>query len=147
MSISKDLQHDARRDLDDVDAADIPSEALAGDYGKIRLKEGVLFITYSMLVAKSGKKSRLNQVIRWLGPDFDGLIVFDESHKAKNLAGKNPTQMGLAVEELQNKCPNARVVYCSATGASEPANMCYMERLGTLYYEFFVYSSRFSFFT
>ena len=137
MSISKDLQHDARRDLDDVDAADIPSEALAGDYGKIQLKEGVLFITYSMLVAKSGKKSRLNQVIRWLGPDFDGLIVFDESHKAKNLAGRNPTQMGLAVEELQNKCPNARVVYCSATGASEPANMCYMERLGMSCYEFF----------
>jgi len=65
MSISKDLRHDARRDLDDVDAADISCEALPGNYGKIQLKQGVLFITYSMLVAKSGKKSRLAQVIRW----------------------------------------------------------------------------------
>lgn len=32
--------------------------------------------------------------------------------------------------ELQNKLPNARVVYASATGASEPRNMAYMVRLG-----------------
>jgi hypothetical protein len=30
----------------------------------------------------------------------------------------------------QNKLPDARVVYCSATGASEPRNMGYMTRLG-----------------
>ena len=32
--------------------------------------------------------------------------------------------------ELQKKLPKARVVYCSATGASEPRNMAYMSRLG-----------------
>jgi hypothetical protein len=32
--------------------------------------------------------------------------------------------------ELQNKLPKARVVYASATGASEPRNMAYMVRLG-----------------
>jgi hypothetical protein len=31
---------------------------------------------------------------------------------------------------LQDKLPEARVVYCSATGASEPRNMGYMVRLG-----------------
>lgn len=32
--------------------------------------------------------------------------------------------------ELQNQLPKARVVYASATGASEPKNMAYMVRLG-----------------
>ena len=32
--------------------------------------------------------------------------------------------------ELQNKLPKARVVYASATGASEPKHMAYMVRLG-----------------
>ncbi|KAI3997045.1 hypothetical protein MKX01_021321 [Papaver californicum] len=54
-------------------------------------------------------------------------------HKAKNLfpeAGSQPTRTGEAVLELQDKLPGARVVYCSATGASEPRNMGYMVRLG-----------------
>ena len=32
--------------------------------------------------------------------------------------------------ERQRRCPNARVLYVSATGATEPENLCYMERLG-----------------
>ena len=60
-------------------------------------------------------------------------IVFDECHRAKNLqpveSGK-ATKTGLTVKDLQNKLPNARVVYASATGASEPKNMAYMVRLG-----------------
>lgn len=32
--------------------------------------------------------------------------------------------------KLQARLPDARVVYCSATGASEPRNMGYMVRLG-----------------
>ena len=35
-----------------------------------------------------------------------------------------------AVQTLQQQCPKARVVYCSATGASSLGNMAYMERLG-----------------
>ena len=31
---------------------------------------------------------------------------------------------------LQARLPDARVVYCSATGASEPKHMAYMSRLG-----------------
>jgi hypothetical protein len=34
------------------------------------------------------------------------------------------------VIELQRRLPNARVVYCSATGVSEVGNMAYMSRLG-----------------
>ena len=36
----------------------------------------------------------------------------------------------MTVLELQNKLPKARIVYASATGASEPRNMAYMTRLG-----------------
>lgn len=32
--------------------------------------------------------------------------------------------------DFQNRLKDARVVYCSATGASEPRNMGYMSRLG-----------------
>lgn len=40
------------------------------------------------------------------------------------------THAGAAVLELQKQLPNARVLYCSATGASAPSNMGYMDRLG-----------------
>lgn len=71
--------------------------------------------------------------MQWCGEDFDGCIVFDECHKAKNLCptgSSKPTKTGLTALELQNKLPKARVVYASATGASEPRNMAYMVRLG-----------------
>lgn len=40
-------------------------------------------------------------------------IIFDECHKAKNASS---TKIGKAVLDLQNKLPQARVVYASATG-------------------------------
>jgi hypothetical protein len=67
------------------------------------------------------------------GEDFDGAIVFDECHKSKNLipsAGGVASKTGAAVVELQARLPHARVLYCSATGVSEPRNMGYMTRLG-----------------
>ncbi|CAN8016820.1 unnamed protein product [Ixodes persulcatus] len=101
------------------------------------VKKGVIFSTYSSLIGESqsgGKyKTRLKQLLHWCGDDFDGVIVFDECHKAKNLCpvgSSKPTKTGLTVLELQNKLPKARVVYASATGASEPKNMAYMTRLG-----------------
>ncbi|AQK46032.1 RING/FYVE/PHD zinc finger superfamily protein [Zea mays] len=73
------------------------------------------------------------QLVQWCGQEFDGLLVFDECHKAKNLipdAGSQPTRTGKTVLEIQEKLHEARVVYCSATGASEPRNLGYMVRLG-----------------
>lgn len=101
------------------------------------ITSGVLFCTYASLIGKAnniGKfNTRMAQIIDWCGKDFDGCIVFDECHKAKNLipvSSLKPTLTGKAVVELQSKLPNARVVYSSATGASEPRNMGYMVRLG-----------------
>eukprot|EP00966_Prymnesium_polylepis_P228761 5293922-Prymnesium_polylepis.1 len=98
-------------------------------------------------------------IVNWLGKEkAEGCVMFDESHKAKNLfpesdgdqqqGGKKKgppkkasTKIALAVSALQTECPRARVVYCSATGASSLGNMAYMERLGlwgpgTAFYDF-----------
>ncbi|KAL0867356.1 hypothetical protein Bca101_046474 [Brassica carinata] len=104
------------------------------DSKNVGVKDGVVFLTYNSLIASSEKgRSRLQQLVQWCGPDFDGLLIFDECHKAKNLvpeAGSQPTRIGQAVVDIQDKIPQARVLYCSATGASEPRNMGYMVRLG-----------------
>ncbi|XP_021708010.1 protein strawberry notch isoform X3 [Aedes aegypti] len=145
ISVSNDLRYDAERDLRDIGASRINVYALNKlKYAKINssannnIKKGVIFGTYSALIGESqsttGKyKSRLKQLLQWCGEDFDGVIVFDECHKAKNLCpvgSSKPTKTGLTALELQNKLPKARVVYASATGASEPRNMAYMVRLG-----------------
>ncbi|XP_068191150.1 protein strawberry notch homolog 1 isoform X2 [Antennarius striatus] len=143
-SVSNDLKYDAERDLRDIGAKNIQVHPLNKfKYGKISskhngsVKKGVIFATYSSLIGESqsgGKyKTRFQQLLHWCGEDFDGVIVFDECHKAKNVCpvgSSKPTKTGLAVLELQNKLPKARVVYASATGASEPRNMAYMNRLG-----------------
>uniref|UniRef100_A0A673CIY5 Protein strawberry notch homolog 1 n=1 Tax=Sphaeramia orbicularis TaxID=375764 RepID=A0A673CIY5_9TELE len=134
-SVSNDLKYDAERDLRDIGAKNIQVHSL----NKVRnfVKKGVIFATYSSLIGESqsgGKyKTRFEQLLHWCGEDFDGVIVYDECHKAKNvcpIGSSKPTKTGLAVLELQNKLPKARVVYASATGASEPRNMAYMNRLG-----------------
>uniref|UniRef100_A0A8C3U8Y4 Strawberry notch homolog 2 n=1 Tax=Catharus ustulatus TaxID=91951 RepID=A0A8C3U8Y4_CATUS len=131
-SVSNDLKYDAERDLKDIEASHIPVHALNKiKYGDTATSEGVLFATYSALIGESQAggqhRTRLKQILEWCRENFEGVIVFDECHKAKNASS---TKMGKAVLDLQNKLPRARVVYASATGASEPKNMIYMSRLG-----------------
>ncbi|KAJ7949025.1 protein strawberry notch-like [Quillaja saponaria] len=140
ISVGSDLKFDARRDLDDVGATCIEVHPLNKlpysklDSKSVGVKEGVVFLTYSSLIASSEKgRSRIQQLVQWCGSGFDGLVIFDECHKAKNLvpeSGSQPTRTGEAVLDIQARLPEARVVYCSATGASEPRNMGYMVRLG-----------------
>eukprot|EP01035_Chromulina_nebulosa_P031586 gene31586-42124_t len=136
ISAHNDLQFDARRDLDDIYASDIASMPLNKlPYEKIKMEDGVIFATYSSLIASSltkSRRTRLDQLVQWCGGrDFDGCILFDECHRAKNLVSTSgkPTRTGAAVVELQQQLPMARIVYCSATGVTEPANMAYMVRL------------------
>ncbi len=105
----------------------------------IRLAEGILFTTYATLrsAEREGKSSRLDQLLHWLGRDFDGVIVFDEAHAMANAAGTTgqrgavkPSQQGLAGLRLQHALPDARVVYVSATGATTVENLGYAQRLG-----------------
>ncbi|MCJ1901683.1 strawberry notch family protein [Paracoccus versutus] len=105
----------------------------------IPLAEGILFTTYATLRSeeRGAKKSRVDQIVDWLGPDFDGVILFDESHAMANAAGSKgergdteASQQGRAGLRLQHKLPNARVVYVSATGATTVHNLAYAQRLG-----------------
>ncbi len=67
------------------------------------------------------------------GNYFANSLLTHNCHKAKNAlaagAGE-PTQTGQAVIDLQANLPNARVLYASATGATDVRNMAYMTRLG-----------------
>jgi hypothetical protein len=55
----------------------------------IRLEQGILFTTYATLRsdARENRVSRVQQIVDWLGTDFDGVIVFDESHAMQNAGG------------------------------------------------------------
>jgi hypothetical protein len=185
ISVGPDLLEDARRDLRDIGAGAIPVHDLKNHKVSKKLSQvkecadGVLFSTYTLLAlgikAKVGDagdglddKSRVRQIVEWCGPEFDGVIAFDEAHKAKNMTMKGPsenkegskrarknknevelntlaedqdvseavqaeatgTASAQAVIMLQKLLPNARVVYVSATGASEPEHLLYASRLG-----------------
>lgn len=111
---------------------------------------GIAFMSYDALAKKiafdannavisldKGKPNRFQELVRWLGKDFDGVIVFDECHKAGNAVAtkgkrgvKKPSNAGRAVVALQNALPKARILYVSATGATEVSNLSYATRLG-----------------
>ena len=117
----------------------------------IPLAEGILFTTYATLRSeeRGTKKSRVDQIVDWLGSDFDGVILFDESHAMANAAGSkgergdtDASQQGRAGLRLQHKLPNARVVYVSATGATTVHNLAYAQRLGLWGGEDFPFATR-----
>ena len=140
VSKSASLIHDAKRDWTDLGGAPTDIHALSkwSADEPIKISEGILFVTYATLRAVSQKgKTRLEQVLDWLGDDYEGVIAFDEAHAMQNAGGSvstrgasGPSQQGLAGVRLQNALPRARVLYVSATGATEVANLAYATRLG-----------------
>ncbi|EJL35977.1 hypothetical protein PMI01_01144 [Caulobacter sp. AP07] len=136
------LLEDARRDWAAIGgaASDIVPQGSWKQADAIRLDRGVLYSTYATLrqPARGTRASRLDQIVAWLGEDFDGVIVFDEAHAMVNAAGggkgargpKKASLQGMAGLALQNRLPKARVLYVSATGATTPENLAYASRLG-----------------
>jgi predicted RNA methylase len=117
----------------------------------ILLSEGVLFLTYATLRSddRGEKLSRVRQIVEWLGSDFDGVIIFDESHAMQNAGGGKgergdvaASQQGRAGLRLQHALPDARVVYVSATGATTVHNLAYAQRLGLWGGEDFPFATR-----
>lgn len=137
VSAGRDLQDAAAIDFADLGQKQIGITSL-NDYATgeaITAPQGVIFCTYSSLIGQSQKGkglSRQKQLEDWLGNDC--CIVFDEAHKAKNALaagpGGEPTKTATAVIGIQENLPGARVVYSSATGATDVRNMAYMTRLG-----------------
>ncbi|TDX20976.1 strawberry notch-like NTP hydrolase domain-containing protein [Rhodovulum visakhapatnamense] len=117
----------------------------------ITLSEGILFTTYATLRSdeRGEKVSRVKQIVEWLGSDFDGVIIFDESHAMQNAGGGKgdrgdiaASQQGRAGLRLQHALPDARVVYVSATGATTVHNLAYAQRLGLWGGEHFPFQTR-----
>jgi hypothetical protein len=152
LSKNHKLLEDAKRDWtalggDASDFIDLSNTKLGNE---LTAKQGILFATYDTLktgtsakakekAAVSGKalRTRLDQLSAWAGPDFDGVLAFDESHLMGNavaIKGKRgmqkPSARALAGVELQKAVPEARVVYASATGATDIVNLAYAHRLG-----------------
>lgn len=75
-SASAGLHYDAERDIGDLGALKyIKLHRLDQyGYGALPMDSGVLFSTYTMLVSVSSDgTSRLDQIVEWLGGDFEGL--------------------------------------------------------------------------
>lgn len=117
----------------------------------VTLPEGILFTTYATLRTddRGERVSRVKQILEWLGSDFDGVIIFDESHAMQNAAGGKgergdvaASQQGRAGLRLQHALSHARIVYVSATGATTVHNLAYAQRLGLWGGEDFPFATR-----
>lgn len=133
------LLEDARRDWQALGGvpADIRPIADWKLGSLIDMAEGVLFVPYGTLRSGRAEDNRLEQIIAWLGDEFEGVLGFDEAHSMGGVAGgegargkTKGSDQGMAGVELQARLPKARVVYASATGASDVNNLAYATRLG-----------------
>jgi hypothetical protein len=133
------LLEDARRDWEALGGLPLDVQPLSRwKLGHlVSMSEGILFVTYPTLRSGRVEDTRLDQILAWAGKHYDGLIAFDEAHAMANALGGSSTrgkvkgsEQGIVGLRLQNHLPRARVLYASATGASEIANLGYTSRLG-----------------
>ena len=139
ISKNEALLEDARRDWSALGGLPIDVQPL-GQWKlgvPVGMREGILFVTYPTLRSGRSDATRLDQLLDWAGEDFEGVIVFDEAHAMANAAGGEGSrgkvkgsEQGVAGVRLQNLLPRARVLYASATGASDVNNLAYATRLG-----------------
>ncbi|NNM78056.1 methyltransferase [Sphingomonas sp. ID1715] len=139
LSKNETLLEDARRDWSALGglALDIQPLSRWKLGAPLALDAGILFVTYPTLRSGRDDATRLRQIVEWAGTDYDGVIAFDEAHAMANAAGETGSrgkvkgsEQGIAGLRLQNLLPRARVLYASATGASDVANLSYATRLG-----------------
>ena len=119
---------------------------------KVKHGEGIMFVSYGTLASNFSNQivendprthnnlaARIGQIVDWVGPDYDGVIAFDESHMMANAisdpSGNSRNRREAAARALAGKflakaLPKAKVVYVSATGATEVSNLAYADRLG-----------------
>ncbi len=139
ISKNEALLEDARRDWTALGGLPLDVQPLSQwKLGTpVAMDHGILFVTYPTLRSGRADATRLRQILDWAGPDFEGVIAFDEAHAMANAAGGEGSrgkvkgsEQGIAGVRLQNLLPRARVLYASATGASDVNNLAYAMRLG-----------------
>ena len=84
LSAGAELYNDAQRDIRGIGDDPKRSFSLSKAFKiseNINLSEGTLFTTYATLQKSNAEgRSRIDQIVEWLGEDFDGAIIFDEVH-------------------------------------------------------------------
>lgn len=139
ISKNETLLEDARRDWSALGglALDIQSLSQWKLGASVGMDAGIIFVTYPTLRSGRADATRLAQLISWAGAEFDGVIAFDEAHAMANAAGGEGSrgkvkgsEQGICGIRLQNLLPRARILYASATGASDVNNLAYAGRLG-----------------
>ncbi|MEO0030477.1 MAG: hypothetical protein RIS94_235 [Pseudomonadota bacterium] len=139
VSKNEALLEDARRDWTALGGLPIDIQPLGSwKLGTpVGMGDGILYVTYPTLRSGRADTTRLDQILAWAGPEFAGVLVFDEAHAMANAAGGEGSrgkvkgsEQGVAGVRLQNLLPRARVLYASATGASDVNNLAYATRLG-----------------
>ncbi|HTM94383.1 MAG TPA: strawberry notch family protein, partial [Croceibacterium sp.] len=139
ISKNEALVEDARRDWEALGGLAVDVQPLSRWKlgAPLLCPEGILFVTYPTLRSGRAEDTRLGQLLTWAGEAFDGVIAFDEAHAMANALGGTTargkvkgSEQGMAGLRLQNRLPRARVLYASATGASDIANLGYAARLG-----------------
>lgn len=140
ISEKQGLFNDAQRDWTDTTGRskdEVKNLQKVKVENKIDLKEGIIYTTYDTLRGGNKTKSRVQQLAEWFGKDYDGVIAFDEAHNMGNLLGKagkfgksRGSDKAIAAVELQRLLPNARVIYVSATAATDVDGLAFASRLG-----------------
>lgn len=145
ISKNKKLFPDAQRDLSTYGL-----EKEVFWFSKDKSKKGnIAFLSYDTLqdnasvtdkgnvVPGKGDSCNFTKLVEWFGKDYDGVIVFDESHMMANVEGKKTkrgtsagAKLAKIAVKLQELLPNARVLYASATGATEVSHLACLPRLG-----------------
>ncbi|MGQ0588661.1 MAG: strawberry notch-like NTP hydrolase domain-containing protein [Sphingosinicella sp.] len=139
LSKNETLLEDARRDWSALGGLPLDIQPLSQWKlgAPIAMDRGILFVTYPTLRSGRADATRLRQLLDWATAEFDGVIAFDEAHAMANAAGGEGSrgkvkgsEQGVAGVRLQNLLPRARILYASATGASDVNNLAYAMRLG-----------------
>ena len=135
LSDKHSLIQDAKRDWSGLgnNPDDIIAHEKKTDSQLSNINQGILFSAYSYMESKD----RVKQIKDWLGEDFDGIIVLDECHNVNNVLSEdekghkvNPATAAVNTRDLIKALPKARVLYVSATGATEVRNLAMLDRLG-----------------
>ncbi|MCK9479845.1 MAG: strawberry notch family protein, partial [Firmicutes bacterium] len=142
-SQNKDLYRDANRDITAVWGDKKTDTTInlfeGGKKADASLSNGnITYMTYSTLQQNyQDADSNLNKLIGSLGEDFNGVIVFDESHNISNVGGEDSgrgrskaSKSAESAQELLARLPNAKALYVSATGIPKAERLPYLSRLG-----------------
>ncbi len=96
ISKSDKLIEDAQRDWSALGQERLlitPLARFSGSERRSGSRRASFFTTYATLRsdAREEKVSGVQQIVDWLGRNFDGVIVFDESHAMQTRPAKNPS--------------------------------------------------------